>query len=215
MSALLDSFSILFFVAYHTQCIVQLCIQLYTLHAFKTLTTLNTPTNPQRFADVDRVLVSYFTFRALKETLTQIQETDVSPNKTEYKWLYEFASANNPNDSQAFIKALFAQRPDYGQRILAQRQSLFEQWEKSFMPASVGKIVEDQNLEHLRDQLFATVNLSEECLFTGDELECIPEKEKENEKVEAVRSKNNVVPVQDQLLTEAAELPDYGEPEIA
>ena len=95
MSALLDSFSILFFVAYHIQCIVQLYIQLYTLHAFKTLTTLNTPTTPQRFADVDRVLVSYFTFRALKETLTQIQETDVSPNKTEYKWLYEFASANN------------------------------------------------------------------------------------------------------------------------
>ena len=43
---------------------------------------------PQRFADVDRVLVSYFTFRALKETLSQIQQTDLSPNKAEYKWLY-------------------------------------------------------------------------------------------------------------------------------
>ncbi len=51
------------------------------------------------------MLVSYFTFRALKETLTQIQETDVSPDKGEYKWLYEFASPNNPNDahSQVYI----------------------------------------------------------------------------------------------------------------
>lgn len=31
------------------------------------------------------MLVSYFTFRALKETLAQIQQTDVSPNKEEYK----------------------------------------------------------------------------------------------------------------------------------
>ena len=85
------------------------------------------------------MLVSYFTFRALKETLSQIQQTDLSPNKTEYKWLYTFASENNPNDSQRFIKALFAARPDYGQRILAQRQSLFDDWGDHFMPQTVGK----------------------------------------------------------------------------
>lgn len=39
----------------------------------------------QTFKDVDKVLVSYFTFRALKETLAQIQETDCSPGKSEYK----------------------------------------------------------------------------------------------------------------------------------
>ena len=149
---------------------------------------------PQRFADVDRVLVSYFTFRALKETLSQIQQTDLSPNKTEYKWLYTFASENNPNDSQRFIKALFAARPDYGQRILAQRQSLFDDWGDHFMPQTVGKAIEDQNLEHLRDQLFATVNLDEACLFTGDDAECIPEEEKVQEKVEAsVKNKESSV----------------------
>jgi len=149
---------------------------------------------PQRFADVDRVLVSYFTFRALKETLSQIQETDLSPNKTEYKWLYKFASENNPNDSQRFIKSLFAARPDYGQRILAQRQSLFDEWSDHFMPQTVGKVIEDQNLEHLRDQLFATVNLDEACLFTGDDAECIPEEEKVPEKVEAsVKNKESSV----------------------
>lgn len=126
------------------------------------------------FKDVDKVLVSYFTFRALKETLAQIQETDCSPGKSEYKWLYTFASENNPNDSQKFIKALFATRQDYGQRILAQRQSLFDSWQQSFVPGSVAEIIESQNLEHLRDHLFSTVNLSDDCLALDDPDECIP-----------------------------------------
>ena len=66
------------------------------------------------FAFYNKVLVSYFTFRALKDTLAQLQETDVSPGKIEYKWLYNFAAANNPNDSHAFLKKLFAERQDYG-----------------------------------------------------------------------------------------------------
>jgi hypothetical protein len=79
---------------------------------------------------------------------------------------------------------------------LAQRQALFESWQTAFMPESVSKIIEEQNLEHLRDQLFATVNLSEECLFMDDESECLSvdkkteeessDEEEELELVEAV-----------------------------
>jgi len=127
------------------------------------------------FADVDKVLVSYFTFRALKDTLAQIQETDLSPGKRDYKWLYHFATENNPNDSEAFIKALFAQRQDYGQRILMQRQALFDSWQQSFVPSSAAKVIEQQNLEHLRAHLFSTVNLSEDRLAKKDPNECIPE----------------------------------------
>jgi hypothetical protein len=90
------------------------------------------------------------------------------------RWLYTFASENNPNDSQKFIKALFATRQDYGQRILAQRQSLFDSWQQSFVPGSVAEIIESQNLEHLRDHLFSTVNLSDDCLALDDPDECIP-----------------------------------------
>ena len=62
------------------------------------------------------------------------------------------------------------------------------------MPQTVGKAIEDQNLEHLRDQLVATVNLDEACLFTGDDAECIPEEEKVQEKVEAsVKNKESSV----------------------
>ena len=42
------------------------------------------------------MLVSYFTFRALKETLAQIQQTDVSPNKEEYKCVPDGRSSQNP-----------------------------------------------------------------------------------------------------------------------
>ena len=54
----------------------------------------------QSFTDVDRMLLNYFTFRALKETLAQIAETDLSPGKGEYKWLQNFAMENNPNDAK-------------------------------------------------------------------------------------------------------------------
>jgi hypothetical protein len=94
------------------------------------------------------------------------------------RWLYQFAAENNPNDSQKFIKSLFAVRPDYGQRILTQRQSLLARWRKTFDGSAVAESIEKQNLEHLRDQLFATVNLSEESLSMEDESECLTEEEK-------------------------------------
>lgn len=112
--------------------------------------------------------------------------SDASPvshaSFTNCRWLYKFAAENNPNDSQAFIKALFAQRQDYGQRILAQRQSLFDIWQQTFVSDSAAKIIKEQNLEHLRDHLFSTVNLSEECLALDDPSECITRKELEVQK---------------------------------
>ena len=89
------------------------------------------------------------------------------------RWLYTFATKHNPNDSQAFIKALFAERQDYGQRILVQRQALFDTWQSEFNADSAAKIIEDQNLEHLRDHLFSTVNLDENCLALDDPRECL------------------------------------------
>lgn len=109
------------------------------------------------------------------------------------RWLYTFASENNPNDSQAFIKALFAKRQDYGQRILAQRQSLFDSWQQTFLPDSAAKIIQDQNLEHLRDHLFSTVNLSEECLALDNPSECIPRKEQGALKLELEKEEDETV----------------------
>jgi len=76
------------------------------------------------------------------------------------------------------MKSLLAVRPDYGQRILTQRQSLLARWRKTFDGSAVAESIEKQNLEHLRDQLFATVNLSEDSLSMEDESECLTEEEK-------------------------------------
>lgn len=92
--------------------------------------------------------------------------------------MYKFASENNPNDSQAFIKALFAVRQDYGSRILTQRQELFDRWQDAFMPKSVHEIIEKENLEHLRSHLTSTVNLADDCLFLDDPRECLSDDEK-------------------------------------
>lgn len=50
------------------------------------------------YDDVDRTLMNYMTYRALRMTLQQLQETDTSPGKQEYTWMYQFAVDNPPSD---------------------------------------------------------------------------------------------------------------------
>lgn len=127
----------------------------------------------QSFGDVDALLMNYFTFRALKETLAQMQETDLSPGKGEYKWLYNFAAAEYQNRGDEFIQKLFKEgRGDHAQRILAQRVVLLKRWTSYFNRGRGSdkcyEKFESKNLELLREQLFCTVNLSEDALATKE-----------------------------------------------
>lgn len=129
--------------------------------------------NAQSFGDVDALLMNYFTFRALKETLAQMQETDLSPGKGEYKWLYNFAAAEYQNRGDEFIQKLFKEgRGDHAQRILAQRVVLLKRWTSYFNRGRGSdkcyEKFESKNLELLREQLFCTVNLSEDALATKE-----------------------------------------------
>ena len=56
------------------------------------------------FGDVDKHLVDYFTYKALRVVLEQLQEMDTSPGKREYTWLYKFAVEHSVRDSRLFIK---------------------------------------------------------------------------------------------------------------
>jgi hypothetical protein len=51
-----------------------------------------------KYDDVDRTLLNYLTYKALRMTLQQLQETDTTPGKQEYTWLYQFAVQNPPSD---------------------------------------------------------------------------------------------------------------------
>ena len=61
----------------------------------------------QTFDDVDTVLVKYFTFRSTQYTLGQVYEMDMSPMKSEFNWLCDFANEHNPSSGDAFIEALY------------------------------------------------------------------------------------------------------------
>ena len=119
----------------------------------------------QTFNDVDSVLMNYFTFRALKETLAQIQETDLSPGKGEYKWLYNFAATEYQNRGDEFVKKLFAEgRSDHAQRILAQRVVLMRRWRSYFNRGLGGEKAQEKfertNLDILRATLVCSLERS-------------------------------------------------------
>ena len=118
------------------------------------------------FADVDNLLVNYFTFKALKSSLAQMQETDLSPGKGEYKWLYNFASENYKNDGQKFIRALFAEgRRDHAERLIKQREDLLQRWIKRFADTGgldCGVKMNRENLSLLREHVMNSVSFAEE-----------------------------------------------------
>lgn len=118
------------------------------------------------FGDVDNLLVNYFTFKALKSSLAQMQETDLSPGKGEYKWLYNFASENYKNDGQKFIRALFAEgRRDHAERLIKQREDLLQRWIKRFAETGgldCGVKMNRENLSLLREHMMNSVSFAEE-----------------------------------------------------
>ena len=149
------------------------------------------------------MLVSYFTFRALKETLAQIQQTD----EEEYKCVPDGRSnrqnprplrrrnvafrAKNVSDGSSTSPPSDGCTRSHRRTTPTTARGLSIWYRLRLRPAYLGpapgslreladcihaevsKIIEEQNLEHLRDQLFATVNFSEECLFMDDESECL------------------------------------------
>jgi hypothetical protein len=122
---------------------------------------------------VDELLMNYFTYRALRETLAQMQETDLSPGKGEYKWLYNFAASEYQNRGNEFVAKLFAEgRSDHAQRILAQRVVLLKRWNGYYVRGRGNERCyskyEEKNLSLLREHLLCTINLSDDALVDVD-----------------------------------------------
>ena len=105
-----------------------------------------------------------------------------------------------------FINALFIERHDFAQRILAQRKMLFESWNGSFCPENTQIMFENSNLSHLRDHLMCTVNLEvdgvneadPECIPT-DEYDCIPSNAYEDELKKGKEMKELVLEEEDDV----------------
>ena len=83
----------------------------------------------QTFDDVDTVLVKYFTFRSTQYTLGQVYEMDMSPMKSEFNWLCDFANEHNPSSGDAFIEALYENgKSNIASRVMENREGLLKRW---------------------------------------------------------------------------------------
>ena len=83
----------------------------------------------QTFDDVDTVLIKYFTFRSTQYTLGQVYEMDMSPMKSEFNWLCDFANEHNPSSGDAFIEALYENgKTNIASRVMENREGLLKRW---------------------------------------------------------------------------------------
>ncbi|KAJ7298710.1 hypothetical protein O6H91_16G050100 [Diphasiastrum complanatum] len=76
------------------------------------------------FDDVDKHLLDYFTYKAVRTVLVQLHEM----NPAQYAWLYNFVVANKPRDSRNFLRVLVKERLELGERVMVTRLHLFGKW---------------------------------------------------------------------------------------
>ncbi|MCO5561137.1 hypothetical protein L7F22_014758 [Adiantum nelumboides] len=80
----------------------------------------------ESFADVDKHLLDYFTFKAVRTVLVQLYEM----NPAQYTWFYRFVVENKPQDSKVFLSVLVKERQELGERVMVTRLHLYNLWIK-------------------------------------------------------------------------------------
>jgi hypothetical protein len=73
--------------------------------------------------------------------------------------------------STRFLRALLAEREDFGQRMLTQRLVVYQRWVKSFTPELMNDAIQEANKALLIQRLSTTVNMSLEA----PDRECVAE----------------------------------------
>ncbi|XP_024524194.1 chaperonin-like RbcX protein 2, chloroplastic [Selaginella moellendorffii] len=107
------------------------------------------------YEDVDKHLMDYFTFKAVRTVLAQLYEM----NPSQYIWFYNFVGNNKPQDSKVFIRLLVKERQELAERVMVTRLHLFGKWVKKYSHENMYNAISDQNLELLRERLMQTVKL--------------------------------------------------------
>eukprot|EP00246_Nothoceros_aenigmaticus_P012075 TRINITY_DN3575_c0_g1_i2.p2 TRINITY_DN3575_c0_g1~~TRINITY_DN3575_c0_g1_i2.p2 ORF type:complete len:233 (+),score=25.23 TRINITY_DN3575_c0_g1_i2:422-1120(+) len=120
----------------------------------------------ESFADVDKHILDYFTYKAVKTVLAQLSEM----NPQQYSWFYNFVVNNRPQDSKYFLRILVKEKQELGERVMVTRLHLFNNWVKKYNHAAMHKAISEQNLEILRERLIQTVKLTSD----GDDIERPP-----------------------------------------
>ncbi|CAI5512923.1 unnamed protein product [Closterium sp. Naga37s-1] len=112
----------------------------------------------ESFADVEKQLMDYFTFKAVKTVLQQLLEM----NPSQYSFLYDFTVNNRIVDGSTYIRTLVQERQELGERIMITRLDLFTRWKKRYSHSSMHDAIKEQNLALLREHLLQTVRFQPE-----------------------------------------------------
>ena len=128
----------------------------------------------QTFDDVDTVLVKYFTFRSTQYTLGQVYEMDMSPMKSEFNWLCDFANEHNPSSGDAFIEALYENgKTNIASRIMENREGLLKRWLSQTTETNGEKIglkMHTKNMDISRNMLTKSLEKTPEPTKSMDEV---------------------------------------------
>ncbi|BAZ47437.1 chaperonin-like RbcX [Nostoc sp. NIES-4103] len=104
--------------------------------------------------DTAKTLQSYLTYQALRTVLAQLGET----NPPLALWLQNFSSGK-VQDGEAYIKALFKEKPDLALRIMTVREHIAEEV-SDFLPEMVRSGIQQANMEQRRQHLERSTQLN-------------------------------------------------------
>lgn len=98
--------------------------------------------------DTAKTLSSYLTYQALRAVLAQLSET----NPPLALWLHRFSATDKIQDGEAYLQALFQEKPDLALRIMTVREHLAQEV-ADFLPEMVRAGIQQANTEHRRQHL--------------------------------------------------------------
>jgi hypothetical protein len=119
--------------------------------------------------DTAKTLSSYLTYQALRTVLAQLGET----NPPLALWLQSF-SADKIQDGEAYIEALFREKPDLALRMMIVREHIAEEV-LEFLPEMVRTGIAQANMEHRRQHLERITQLDTSNLSPQSEQQATPE----------------------------------------
>ncbi len=98
--------------------------------------------------DTAKTLQSYLTYQAVRAVLAQISET----NPPLALWLQRFSGTDKIQDGEAYLEALFREKPDLALRIMTVRQHIAEEVTE-FLPEMVRTGIQQANMQKRRQHL--------------------------------------------------------------
>lgn len=105
--------------------------------------------------DTAKTLQSYLTYQAVRTVLAQISET----NPPLALWFQRFSGTDKIQDGEAYIEALFQEKPDLALRVMTVREHIAEQISE-FLPEMVRTGIQQANMQHRRQHLERVTQLN-------------------------------------------------------